>query len=293
MANPLSIYSGPAQVSIYDATNDVLHLGYLKQVEVSGEPQTHELMDGNIHQYATLYKFSAQMVQSNQNLMSAIQNRRSTKQEIVVVGLESLVRIKNVFPSVKVVRPFKGAADAHIMELLAQTSVEGDVTLYENLLASDGTFETDSNSDGLADGWVLIGSPTASLVASFLSGGGNAQRLVSAAANDGMQYDVLMPFEEEVQVAFSIYAKNNETTTESITLFVELLDDNGVSQALYTQSASFAANENKRVSLTQSIKVSTPIKTVRVGVKIAAASVTFDFDNAQLELGGLTDFKSY
>ncbi len=293
MANPLSIYSGPAQVAIHDNTNDVLHLGYLKQVEVTGEPQTHELMDGNLHQYATLYKFNAQMLQSNQNVMDAIQGRRSTKQEIIIVGLESLVRMKNVFPAIKVNRPFKGAADAHTMELLAQTSVEADVVIYENVLGQDGTFDTDSNSDGVADGWTLFGSPTASLVASFLSGQGNAQRLVSAAVNDGMRYDVLLPFEEELQLVFSIYGKNNETTTESITLFIELLDSGGTSIAIYNQSVSFAAGENKRVNISQRITTTTPVKTVRVGVKIAAASKTFDFDNAQLELGSLTDFKNY
>jgi len=293
MANPLSIYSGPGQIALYDATNDVYHLGYSKEISVSGEPQQHELMDGNLHQYATLFKLNAQLLQSNQSVINEIKTRRSVKQEIIIVGLESLLRIKNVFPALKVLRPFKTGSDAHIAELMAQTNIEDDVIHYENILAADGKFEVDSNSDGFADGWTALGGSQGSLVTSFLSGEGKAQSVQSNAANDGMYYDVLMPFENEITATWSIYAKNTDTATQNITLFIELLDVNGTSIATYTQNESFAAGENRRVNMSKTIIPGTAVKTVRVGIKIQTALKTFEFDNAQLELGSLTNFKAY
>jgi len=294
MANPLSIYSGPGQISVYDATNNVLHLGYSKEIEISGEAQTIELLDGNLTQYSTLYKLSAQLLQSNQSIITGLSGRRGTKQEIIVVGLESLVRMRNVFPATKVNRPYGNPTNAHVIELLAQTAVEADVTHYENLLAADGKFETDSNSDGIADGWTAQSGVTGSLVASFVSGGGNAQRVNASGVVDdlGIYYDVLAPFDQETQFTFSIYAKNGDaTTSQTMKIFIEILDVNGTSLATYTSSNTFAASENKRINMTQKINPSSPVKTVRVGVQLPM-STTWDFDNAQLELGGLTDFKA-
>ncbi len=293
MANPLSIYSGPGQISTYDGNNGVLHLGFSREIQLTGEPQQHELMDGNLHQYSTLFKLSAPLVQSDQSVASALKNRRATKQEIVIVGLESVVRMKNVFPAMKLARPFKSGGEPHTIELLAQTAVEDDVVHYENILGAEGKFETDSDSDGFADGWAALGGSQGSLVTSFLSGQGKAQNVQSQAANDGMYYDVLMPFEDEVQLVFSIYAKNSETTSEDLVLFIEIFDSSDTSIAQYTQSELFNAGENRRVSFTKKILPSSPVKTVRVGVKIANAVKTFEFDNAQLELGELTEFKDY
>jgi len=292
MANPLSIYSGPGQISIYDSLNDILHLGYSKDIQVTGDPQKIELLDGNIRQYSTLYKLSAQLLQSNQTLVQNINGRRDKKQEIIIVGFESLMRIKNVFVAAGLDRPFS-VADAHVVNILAQTAIENDVIHYENLIAADGKFETDSNSDGIADGWSVESGVTGSIVTSFLSGEGNAQRVTGSGVVDdlGIYYDVLAPFEDELKFTFSIYAKNTETTTQSIKIFIETVDDNGTLLATYQSTVSFTAGENKRISVSQKILPASPVKIVRAGVRLPM-SITFDFDNAQLELGELTSFRS-
>ena len=165
--------------------------------------------------------------------------------------------------------------------------------MRENVLGSDGQFETDSNGDGFADGWIALNGATGSLAASWLSGGGNAQQINAATvADSGMYYDVLLPYENAVKMTFSVYAYNKEASAQTIKTYFELFDSSGNSIGVYEKSQTFAASEQKRISHELNIAPSAPVKTVRVGVKLPA-SIVFQFDNAQLELGELTQFKAY
>jgi len=291
MANPLSIYSGPGFVAFDDPVNGLFLPGHTGEINIEGEPRAFEAMDGNSMPLSMLFKFKAGLLQSNQAQLDELISRRVQKQTIYVLGFESMAVMKNVYPSGALKRGFK-AGEGHLLSVEAQTGVEADVYNRENLFDADGSFELDGNSDGLADGWNKIATGTASIVASFVSGGGNAQQFLSVAGNDGIYKDVVMPFNHDLTLTLSVNAKNVSGTTQSMVLELQTLNAAGGVIATYTGTAeSFTNNEIRRVSLNQAVSPAADVKTVRARIKIVTANKTFQWDQAQLELGQLTDYR--
>ena len=300
MANPLSIFSGPAQITTWDATNGYEYLGYNKEITVEGEPQNAELLDGNLHQLTTLYKLSAPLLQSNQAIIDAVKARRGVKQKLYIVGTESMLTLDNVLLSLGMKRSFKAGGDAHTLELQAQTAVEDDADFKVNLLGTSGKFETDSNSDGIADGWAAS-ADTKSLVTSFLSGGGNAQKVTWDGTGDKhlstATGNILLPYDTGVmalKITFSAYVLNNDAalpTTVSPTIFT--YDKDGAVLSTTKVDVNFDAAEQKRISVTGVISVSTPIKEVKGRIwQKAGNAADITVDNAMLELGDLSTFRT-
>lgn len=292
MANPLRIYSGPGEIGVYDATNAAKFLGYSDAIELKGEPLKIDLMDDNTLQYATLFKLSASLLQSDQNMIAALKARRSTKQEITIVGLEAAARVKNVFLALAPKRTFK-AGEVHTIDLLAQTSVEADVFLMENLLGKYGNFDTDSNGDSLADGWESnVPDTRLSVVASFLSGRGNAQEVHFAVDGEyiRLKSDRLM-FQTPRQVVFSVYMQTTSGgATGPVSMGVNFLRADGSSIESYYESKTLSASAT-RYSVSYSIDPSEAVYAIVAEVKrVPGTNADFYMDDAQLEFGSLTDY---
>lgn len=294
MANPLSIFSGPAQITTWDATNGYEYLGYNKEITVEGEPQNAELLDGNLHQLTTLYKLSAPLLQSNQTVIDAIKARRGVKQKLYIVGTESMLTIDNVLISLGMKRSFKAGGDAHTLELQAQTAVEDDVDFKVNLLGTSGKFETDSNSDGIADGW-FSANLTASIVSSHLSNGGNAQKVVWDGSSDSYIRNnpwIKAPTNSQ-KVTFSYYVQNNDTIApcEFKTALLFYDKDNTIVQS-FTQDETLGAGNNDRKSLSVNVNTATQIIFIETRIWRKTGAVDLTIDNAQLEFGDLSTFRT-
>lgn len=91
------IFFGPADVTLYDATNGYLFCGYLDRVQVSAKPTAHIILDGNARQYAKAYQFRARLQQSDQALVDALVTRQSTRQTIYITGINNQVVLSNMF----------------------------------------------------------------------------------------------------------------------------------------------------------------------------------------------------
>ncbi len=296
MANPIRIYSGPGQLVIWDATNGYLDLGFLQEIKLSEEPVQHELMDGNLHQALNIWRLEVPLLQTDSTLVSALNARRGIKQKIYITGLEAHWTLENVFVTVQMIRGFS-SGEAHRFVLTAQTAIESDFSIYENLLGAQGRFENDSDSDGLADGWFQFNLTSRSIVASFLSGEGNAQKIAWDGTVDAYVRNnpwVKIPFGSvRLKLTFSFYVLNNDTVNSaSFKSAILLYDKNNVVVSSFTQNETLAASEQKRISFSATVEPTTLIVFAEARIWRNSGAVDITIDNAQLEIGGLTDFKA-
>ena len=297
MANLLRIYSGPGQIVLWDATNGYFYPGFLQEIKLSEEPVQHELMDGNLHQTLNVWKLEVPLLQTDAALISVLNARRGIKQKIYVTGLEAHWTLDNVFITVQMVRGFN-SGEAHRFVLTAQTAVESDYAMFENILQSDGKFETDSDSNGYADGWGGT-AQTKSIVSSFLSGGGNAQKVTWDATADHYIETTArnVPFDSSampVKLTFSAYVLNNDAANSTSfypTIFT--YDKDSVLLSTHKSTETLSAAEQRRVSVKAVIQVASPVKEIRARIwKFGSTPADITIDNAQLEVGELTDFKA-
>ena len=282
-------FSGPADVTLWDATSGFYLLGYLAEVEIGSKVLTHRVIDGNMRRYAVNYQLRASMLQSAEEAITEINSTRDgTRQNIYLTKFDGLAVMSNVFAAAG--HKINGTED-DIVEVTA--AGYNTVTKYKNLLGADGKFEVDSNSDGVADGWT-DGASAASIVASHLSGGGNAQRVNLALSGDNFYYEVKVPFETARRLAASVYAREHTgAATLDFTFGFKTLDTAGAVINTYADTYNFSAGQAQRVTKEVFVNEGQPVASVRLFVEYAGSGGEIRMDNAQLELGPLSDFKDY
>ncbi|HFQ93903.1 MAG TPA: hypothetical protein ENK32_07835 [Anaerolineae bacterium] len=282
-------FSGPADVTLWDGTNGFYLLGYLADVEIGSKVLTHTIIDGNLRRYAVNYRLRAAMLQSAEEAITEINSTRDgTRQNIYLTKFDGLAVMSNVFAAAG--HSINGRED-DIVEVTA--AGYNTVTKYKNLLGADGKFEVDSNSDGVADGWT-DGASAASIVASHLSGGGNAQRVNLALSGDNFYYEVKAPFETARRLAASVYAREHTGLgTLDFTFGFKTLDTAGAVINTYADTYNFSAGQAQRVTKEVFVNEGQPVASVRLFVEYAGSGGEIRMDNAQLELGPLSDFKDY
>ena len=276
------IHAGPADITLHDSTNGYLYLGYVDDVRLRGKNRSHDLIDGNLRQYGSQYELKATLLQSDYETYEAIETRRGTRQTIYLVGANSMTTMANMF--VNVVPDYPYSHDKpHVLELQARTRVENDVNKYVNLLGTDGQFETDTNSDGIADGWQENNLGSKSIVASWRTG--NAQRCVTSGAN-GVFYTtstgIICPFEGPAKITFSVYARSSGTAG-NVQLQIELRT---AAASIVTSSGSvevLADGVERRLTHSGLLVPTTQVLYVRVYMYMATTGQTIDFDDAQVE----------
>lgn len=277
------IHAGPADITLYDSSNGYLYLGYIDDVRLKGKPRNHEIVDGNIRQYGSEYELKATLLQSDYGMYEAIEARRATRQTIYIVGGNSMTTMANMY--VNIVPDYAYATDkVHVLEFSAQTRVETDVNKYTNLMGAEGKFETDTNSDGLANGWTESDLASKSLQTSWRTG--NCQRVGTSAAGPVVYYNKTCPFESPRKITFSVYARSNGTAGR-VRLSIYLL--NAAAGTITSTVGSYEAlvdGVERRLSITGNLVPNAEVRTIRAHMSFDTNSQTIEFDDAQLEFYG-------
>jgi len=102
MGDILRIYSGGAQVNLYDSTNGVLHLGYASEdILIESEPQVVPLSDGNRVEVQEMISFEATLLETDSTKIDNIIARKGYLQEVYIIGLDSAYKFRDCFIRIK------------------------------------------------------------------------------------------------------------------------------------------------------------------------------------------------
>jgi len=288
--NAQFIYGGGGDVVLYDAVNGWYSLGYLQELIATFEGPKVETVMAQMVQFFTMYKVTLKNLQSNAALVAELVTRRTALQTIYVTGAGKLFTFPNMLINYNPNHPFN-SSDAHTIDISFQTGVEP--TQQENLLGTSGQFETDAGG-GIATGWLETGALAAkSVAASHLAGEGNAQLMeVSGADPDaGIYKATTCPFEGTLKVTFSAYIK--AVAASDFNMVIMTFDTSDVVITIYTKAISMTLNEETRQEFAQTINEGEIVKSVRVYIQGDNSNTAdLNVDNAQLELGGLKDFRA-
>ncbi len=281
-------FGEPGELSLYDATNGWQYLGFVSRLDINEKAKTHKTIDRALRRYDTEIKVSAVAVRGDAATVDALRAREGTAQSIYFCGLNSWGRIDNALIIVEPKRRDGINPKLHTLAISAVVNDPANVVRVYNLFNGDGTFDVDSNSDGLADGWSQSGLVNKSLEASFLSGRGNAQRIETTNAAGQLYYDVNCPFNDLRHFTFSVNIKADDPTltlgTHYFRLQIEFRTATGTI-ATISQSFSMSDGTQARKSISASYSPTQQVTVVR-------ASVLYDtpdaarlvLDDAQLEI---------
>lgn len=296
MSNDLDIFAGPAQVTLYDSTNGYLYLDWC-EARIKEKPKKIKSIENQTLLIENNFDFDVKVIRFNSDTLNKLSARNNTKQIIYLVGLDSMVTISNVFIFYFIERLF--SSKPHHLTIAGSGGADL-VTHKVNLMHPDGKFENDSNSDGLADGWVKSASVNSvEIRASFLSGGGNAQYLYCTMGSDqNIQYKVKAPVKGRIKATASVYVKFDPDV---------ITGDGHLCLGIYARRAdgsfitfdydifAFTNGEGKRISYTKTIDINELAVELTFIIHNKGGAYAFNalLDNAQLELGKLSNFKEY
>lgn len=281
----------PVQVTIYDSTNGNLYLGYLssENIQLTQKPLYNKTISGGWIQYGIRTTLKCQLLETDPTKIADLATHRSKKQTIYLVAGNYGVKLSDCYITYAQKRNFEFGGDT-VIQVEAHTDIESDVEVLKNLLGDYGGFETDTNTDGLGDGWTNNGMSAVSRAdPSFLNGAGNYHQLVTADAGGDFIYNrTTFPFEQPVRATFSIYAQS-VTVTEIFTIIIRTLTSADAQISIYTSSSKSATTAGTdRFSHSINI-VDTGVDKLEVRMTSASAG-SIKYDDAQLEFGALSDY---
>ncbi len=280
------IFSGPGEITLYDASNGYNWLGYVDDIDVRGKALYHDIIDGNRRYYGQQYDLRVELHQSDQALLDDLVTRAATRQTIYIVGLNNMVTLSNMFIAPNHDAPFDDR-QVHLIELRARTKVAADMSKSQSLLGTSGKMETFTG--GVADSW-STDSATASSGTSHLSGGGNEQRITLD--TEYFRQDVTAPFEIPRRITASAYVIDRSGSGVSVAYigFV-LLDSAGSVISTHEDTFSLGSSASGRQSYTAIISPSEPVAQIRAQIREpGTAPANIGIDNFQLQFGRLTAF---
>lgn len=291
MGDLLNIFSGPAQVSLYDSTNKELLLGYLgEDIEIEAEDIVTGISDGNKCTTGKMIKFACPVLQTDDGtLLSSLKTRRSYLQTIYIVGSGLLVKISDVLISLAMNRQFK-SGEIHKFALTAETKVSANFESIVNLLGSDGNCNTEVGSTGLATGWASDAAAY-DVDTSSQVGRGNEQRVTFDDVDQSLYYDIICPLEFPVKVTVSASVKDRGGGAPDFMMGIKTKTNADVVVDSEMTSKSLTAGQNTRLS--QEINLSPGANVCKISVYFeddAGGGADLGIDDVQLEFGELTDF---
>ncbi len=304
MGRRLRIYSGGATVTLYDATNGLLALGYTNE-EVMIEDEIFEagLSDQNSVQVSKTIKITARLLQTDGTAIDNVMARRGYLQEVFVIGADSAFKLCDAYVSYSNVRSGK-PSEAHYIDLFAsriqQTkSAASDLpeTNYaqfiQNILGAFGNCDNDGGG-GVATGWTNSGGSSLSIDTSHLGGGYNdEQRVTLSDSGDSIYCRARMPLNETpIKFTVSAYIDNTKSGISYYTIAVRTRNAGG--SVLDTKGGTeveLANGANERTTYTIEFTPSAAVQFVELAIIGSdTGSAELGIDNAMLEIGDLTDY---
>jgi len=301
MGHPLRIYGDGAQVSLYDATNGVYHCGFTGE-EILVEETLFQagLSDSNKVKINKAATFEIPLLQTDTTVLDELESRRGILQEVYIVGLESAVKIRDVFIQAKLGRDFKpgGIHKITLTGTRAITSYTAAADLPElkscqfiqNIL---GGFGAVLGTGSYGTGWSYLGATALSVDTSHLGGGyGNEQRFTLSDAGDSIGVRVRFPLNQvAVKVTASAYVDNLKAGISYFDIGFRTKDSNGNVLFTKAEAKTLAENADGRQSYTlEWTPAADALYLEFIIVGSATGSCELGVDNAQLELGSLTNY---
>jgi len=302
MGDILRIYSGGAQVNLYDSTNGVLHLGYASEdILIESEPQVVPLSDGNRVEVQEMISFEATLLETDSTKIDNIIARKGYLQEVYIIGLDSAYKFRDCFIRIKEIRSMK-AGEVHQLVISGRRfSQSVDAAIYlpetnycqfiQNILGGFGAMLGAGSSP---TGWSSTGATSQSLDTSHLGGGyGNEYRFTLSDSGDRVFILVRMPVDQlSIKVTASAYIDNRKSGTSyfdfGIVTFATIAG--GIIDSDY-DSVELSNGENDRITKTLTFTPSASIQ--YLGLRILGSdsgTCELGVDNAQIEFGELTDY---
>ena len=290
------IFGGGGDVTLYDASNGYFNLGYLADIEFSRAPNkitTNRSMVVDLH---GTYTFKATALQSNDDVMNALDARRNTLQTVYIVGAGRLFTLPAQFVTYEVLAPFK---EGEAQTVIVEGKSASDFTQEINLLGDYGGFETDTNSDGVTDGWnndslaAASQESNANFSAANRSGSycqdiefpnGSAGRLYLTAK--------VCPFEGPLRLTFSAWIYNYDVVTCDFFMRIHTYNSADALITTYTSSSkSVAASAESRESFTVWINESVLVKSIVVDFyRNDQGTPAMQIEHAVLSIENLRDY---
>ena len=301
MGDILRIYSGGAQVNLYDSTNGVLHLGYTSEdILIESESLLVPLSSGNQVQVEDMISFEATILETDETQIDNLIARKGYLQEVYIVGIDSAFKIRDVFIRIKEIRTLK-AGEAHKVTIYGRrikeaVSAAADLpeTNYcqfiQNILGAFGNCNVDGGS-GIATGWSNNGGTSLSIDTSHLGGGyGNEQRLTLSDSGDSFRCRVRFAIgAHPIKLTASAYVDNRKAGTSYYDFGFRTITE-GLAVTSNVDSKTLDNGENERISKTLLV---TPTAALYVDVSFVGSdsgTAELGFDNVQLEIGSLTNY---
>ena len=299
--NVKNIWFGPGQVSLWDSSNKELHLGYLmpEDFQLTQEALVHKIVSGNHRQYGTRTEFICNLLQTDPTLLKAIKDRRDTKQDLFIIGANHVIKLHDIYVSIARERSYEPGVP-HSAILSAFTDVETDVEEIKNLLSSVhdsvdyGNFNTDTNTDGLCDGWAELGSPTTTTNGtSFLGAGYGGDQEIDGTGADGIYCDIICPLNQvPIKLTASVYIQDDGSLLEdNVYIEIRTKENDGTLVDTLTSSELTFTSSPVRYSYSVEFTPGANVEKVSMYIYLPTSKTAGIFvDNAQLEIGNLTDY---
>lgn len=288
------IFGGGGDVTLYDASNGYFNLGYLADIEFTRAPNkitTNRSMVVDLH---GTYTFKATALQSNDDVMNALDARRNTLQTVYIVGAGRLFTLPAQFVTYEVMAPFK---EGEAQTVIVEGKSASDFTQEINLLGDYGGFETDTNSDGVTDGWNddSLANVSQESNANFTAAnrsGDYCQQIEFPDGSAGRLYLTakVCPFEGPLRLTFSayIYAVNDVT----FNLRIQTLNTSDAVITTYTSSnITMSATDETRQSFSAWVNETSTVKSIIVDFyRNAAGTPAIQIEHAVLSIENLRDY---
>jgi len=282
----MQYFGEPGELSLYDATNGWLYLGFVSAFKIIEKAKTHSTIDRSLRRYDSEIKIMGVAIHGDAATLDDLRIREATAQSIYFCGLNSYGQVNNVYIIVEQKREDGTKPKLHTFTISAITNDPDNIIRVYNLLNGDGNFDIDTNSDGLADGWLQTGLTAKSIEASFLSGRGNAQRIKTTNAAGQIYYDIDCPFNDLRHFTFSVNILSDRAGLVPSYYRLQIQFRNKTTSVdIYNKSFSLDAANTDRSSYSLAYTPTQQITTVRVSVLYdTPGAAELVLDDAQLEI---------
>ena len=294
--------SSPAQISIYDATNYTLFLGYLNadNFELKQTPLYHKDIEGMRYQYGVRTQLTVELLETDPGKIANLKKRRTLTQDIYIVGAQHLVKMHDVYIQHAQKRKYT-PGNYDVLEITAFTDIETNVEVIKNLLSSVkdsvnyGNFDIDTNTDGLSDGWTKLDTPvTTRNTPSFLGAayGHDQQYETDESANQGIYCDIICPLDRvPIKITASIYAAYSAHYDDTFKLAIITKNSSGTPIDSKYGTTETATGSAVRYSYSVNFIPGADVYKLSIYIYTEAGDETeLMLDNAQLEFGKLTAY---